>query len=168
MKKSIYCIAVLLVLISCSSTPKNEAKVTNQQNTNTEVLVTESVNNNLVKEYLTDTKSFAETTLKQPIVEFKYEADAMKTFKLDFNKNNFKDVIAKADDYKTVVIIVGDHTIVKVEDFNNCSESGSWGACMPYGEGYIKKGDLQFEKGFINYIIGIPDNQIRTAYFFNQ
>lgn len=42
---------------------------------------------------------------------------------------------------KTCIIVVENHTIVKFSDLKKCSQLNSWGACMPYGEGYIQMGD---------------------------
>ena len=49
----------------------------------------------------------------------------------------------------------------------DCIQSGSWGACMPYAKGYIKKGSLIEKEDYINNIIGIPDSQLRKVYLFN-
>ncbi len=86
---------------------------------------------------------------------------------ISFSGENIKDVLNEAKQYKYCIIIVEAHTIVKITDFENCSQSGSWGACMPYGEGYIRKGGLMGNKDYINNIIGKPDSQARTIYLFN-
>jgi hypothetical protein len=80
---------------------------------------------------------------------------------------NIRDVLTEAKQYKYCIIIVEAHTIVKVTDFENCSQSSSWGICMPYGEGYIRKGSFVSSKDYINNIIGKPDEQARTMYLFN-
>ena len=66
-----------------------------------------------------------------------------------------------------IFIIVANHTVIKITDFNDCKPSASWGTCMPMAEGYIKKGVLQHEKDYCNNIIGLPDNQKRTLYLFD-
>jgi len=156
MKKLILSVATLILVASCSSSSTNETSTVEKTNTN-----------EVVKNYIEKPSSITSPDIKQPIEDFKKEADKMEATKIEFNKENFKDVIKKASDFKTVVIVVEDHTIVKVTDFTNCSESGSWGACMPFGQGYIKKGKMNYEEGYINFIIGKPDTQKRTAYFFN-
>lgn len=93
------------------------------------------------------------------------EKGAAKTIVL--TKENIQSALKEAKQYKTGIIVVGAHTFVKVTDFNKCSVSNSWGACMPYGEGYIKKGALTSTSGPINNIIGRPDDQVRTLYLFN-
>jgi len=65
------------------------------------------------------------------------------------------------------VVTVGFHTIVKVSDFENCIQSGFWGVCMPYAEGYIQKGSLAPQKDYLNNIIGKPDAQERMMFLFN-
>ena len=37
---------------------------------------------------------------------------------------------------------------------------------MPFVEGYIKKGKLNYKKDYMNNVIGTPDGQQRVAYFF--
>ncbi len=90
---------------------------------------------------------------------------AVKTVEL--TKDNVKAALADARRYKFGIIVVGGHTFVRVNDFVKCSTSNAWGACMPYGSGYIKKGALVRSEGPINNIIGVPDGQVRTLYLFN-
>lgn len=82
-------------------------------------------------------------------------------------KDNITTTLTEAKQYKYGILIVGNHTIVKITDFGKCNTSGSWGACMPYGKGYVKKGTLQEQNDYINNIIGRPDDQVRTLYLFN-
>lgn len=155
MKKLILPSLAFLLMASCSNS-----------NTEEKNNVSLAVSTEVVDAFLTSTSSFEETNFKQPIVEFQKQAEARSLKKMTFTKNNFNEVLEEAKNFDNLVIVVGNHTIVKVEDVNNCVESGSWGNCMPYGEGYIKKGELNFQKDYINYIIGKPDNQVRIAYFF--
>ena len=82
------------------------------------------------------------------------------------NKDNIKDALAKAKDFKNVVITVDNHTIVKL-DVNDCKPSSAWSACMPKAEGYIKKGDLVYQNDYANNIIGLPDGQERLLFLFD-
>ena len=75
--------------------------------------------------------------------------------------------MSSAKEYSNLVITTGNHTIVKIIDINNCKQSGAWGVCMPFANGYIKKGELIWQEGYINNSIGIPDSQVRKAYFFD-
>lgn len=86
---------------------------------------------------------------------------------VSITSENIKDALKEAKQYKYCIITVEEHTIVKVTDYENCSQSGSWGICMPYGEGFIRKGSLLANKDYINNIIGKPDSQARMMYLFN-
>jgi hypothetical protein len=86
---------------------------------------------------------------------------------INFSKSNIKNMLNEAKNYKYCVIVIEDHTIVKITNFEDCKQSGSWGACMPHVEGYIKKGGYDFQEDYMNNIIGLPDEQKRTAYLFN-
>ncbi|HHN47839.1 MAG TPA: hypothetical protein ENN08_02720 [Bacteroidales bacterium] len=86
---------------------------------------------------------------------------------IEFTKENIASVLAEARNYKNIIIITGKHTIVKVTDLDKCIQSGAWGVCMPEGAGYVQKsGKLNKMEGYINNIIGLPDAQKRTAFFF--
>ena len=119
----------------------------------------------VVNNFLSDITSI-ENEKKNPIESFIKGANAEAAEVLNLNKNNIKDVLAEAKNYKHVVITVGNHTIVKITDIENCRTSGSWGACMPYAEGYIKRGELVAREDYINNIIGVPDEQERRLFLF--
>lgn len=104
---------------------------------------------------------------KSPIASIEAIAKKAATKTITLTAENCKDALAEARGFKWGVIIVGEHTVVKVMDFKNCHQSGSWGACMPYGEGYIKRGSMNAVKDYVNNIIGKPDSQTRTLYLFN-
>lgn len=155
MKKAILFV-ITLILISCGKTKEQPNAKANDTTapiaaflTNTDALKDEGI------------------TEKKPIQSFVTyaEANADKTIKL--TKDNIDTHLADATNYKHCVIVVGNHTIVKILDFKDCKQSRSWGACMPLAEGYIKKGGLQSKKDHINNIIGLPDNQVRMMYLFN-
>ncbi len=94
-------------------------------------------------------------------------AKAAKTIEL--TKENIKPALETAKGYKTALIIVGRHTIVKITGFDDCIQSGAWGTCMPKGFGYIQKSGQLIEKAnYINNIIGVPDGQKRVMYLFDQ
>lgn len=81
----------------------------------------------------------------------------------EFNMGKALETAAK---YEACIVVVENHTLVKVVDLKDCKKSGSWTACMPMCEGFIKKGDLQPKKDYMNNIIGRPDKQKRTMYLF--
>ena len=75
--------------------------------------------------------------------------------------------LEEVKNYSYCIIFVSNHTLVKVNDFNDCIQSGSWGACMPKGKGYIIKGKWNYKEDYINNIIGrAGDGQKRVAYLF--
>lgn len=101
-----------------------------------------------------------------PIVSISPLAEAQAESSIVLTKENVVEAFSKGQDYSKALIIVGQHTLVKITDWADCQASGAWGTCMPKGEGYVKKGELQEKADYINNIIGIPDNQTRTLYLF--
>ena len=122
--------------------------------------------NNVVSNFLSDVKSLEIDTNTNSIVAFKELAEEIADNKMVISKKNIKKVLIKSKDYSNCVIVTGNHTIVKIISFDNCQKSGSWEACMPFVEGYIKKGKLNYKKDYMNNVIGTPDGQQRVAYFF--
>lgn len=122
--------------------------------------------NNVVSNFLSDVKSLEIDTNTNSIVAFKELAEEIADNKMVVSKKNIKKVLIKSKDYSNCVIVTGNHTIVKIISFDNCQKSGSWEACMPFVEGYIKKGKLNYKKDYMNNVIGTPDGQQRVAYFF--
>ena len=124
--------------------------------------------NNVVSKFLSDVKSLESDLNTNPIVSFKELAKEIAVDKMVVSKKNIKKVLIKSKEYSNCVIVTGNHTIVKIISFENCQQSGSWKACMPLIEGYIKKGKLNYKKDYMNNVIGTPDKQERVAYFFNN
>lgn len=140
---------LLFLISSCSKTTKQESE------------------NNQKVEFLEDITVLENKEFKTPIVTFKDFAKSNAAESIKLTKENISSSLVKAKKYKHCFIIVGIHTVVKISDFKNCKQSGAWGTCMPFAEGYIKKGGLKHKKDYINNIIGLPDNQERTMYLFN-
>lgn len=82
-------------------------------------------------------------------------------------KSNIQELITIAKKYDKAIITVGRHTIVRIDDWTNCIQSGSWGVCMPKGKGFIQRGIMEEKDDYINNIIGQPDGQRRTLFLFN-
>ena len=122
--------------------------------------------NNVVSNFLSDVQSLEIDTNTNSIVAFKELAEEIADNKMLVSKKNIKKVLIKSKDYSNCVVVTGNHTIVKIISFDNCQKSGSWEACMPFVEGYIKKGKLNYKKDYMNNVIGTPDGQQRVAYFF--
>lgn len=150
MKKFIIPI-VLLIFIGCNNDSSNSGADSNSE---------------VITNFLNEVRSFEAIEDKAPISYFENLAKQSASETIDISDDNIADVLATAKNYTHCVIIVEDHTIIKITSLEDCKQSGSWGACMPMAEGYIKKGDLEFQEDYINNIIGTPDNQNRTALFF--
>jgi len=111
----------------------------------------------------------ASINTSEPLVSVSELAAGKADKSIEITKENIKSALATAKSYKTSIIIVGRHTIVKITDHADCVQSGAWGTCMPKGVGYIQKsGDLNKKEGYINNIIGIPDGQKRMLYLFSE
>lgn len=121
----------------------------------------------IVADFINDITYLESVETNSEIAAFEQEATAVADRMIPLDKENIASVLVTAKHYKAMVITVEDHTIVKILDLSDCQPSGSWGTCMPMGEGYIKKGGLVKRKDYINNIIGAYDNQQRTAYLFN-
>jgi len=149
--KNFTLIALLIFIMGCSSGPKE--KTTPQSG--------------IVSNFLSDVTSLERVEGNKPIVMFQEAAQKLASKVIPISKDNVRDFLKEARNYKDCVIITGNHTIVKIKDLDKCKASGSWSASMPYAEGYVKKGKLSYKQDYINNIIGMPDTQSRTAYFFN-
>ncbi len=106
---------------------------------------------------------------QEPIADIAKLAAKTAVKSIELTKENIATALNEAKSYKNCLIITGSHTIAKITDHNDCTQSGAWGACMPAGAGYIQKsGVLNQTEGYINNIIGVPDGQKRTLYLFNN
>lgn len=123
-------------------------------------------NNTVVADFLKQVESFEAIEEKVPVTYFEELANEAADDIMSFSKDNINDVLEAAKNYSKCVIVVENHTIVRVDDVDDCKQSGSWGACMPMAKGYIKRGELEYQEDFINNIIGTPDSQKRTAFLF--
>ena len=148
--------ALIVIFISCK-TEKKENKNSNSELTETSI----------VTNFINDINSLETATTKTPILDFEKVAKESANKHILFSKENINEVLSLAKNYKNCIIIVEKHTLVKIKNINDCKPSGSWSACMPSSKGYIKKGKLVKQDNYLNFIIGTPDDQKRTAYFFN-
>ncbi|MGB0432368.1 MAG: hypothetical protein ACPGLV_17975 [Bacteroidia bacterium] len=152
--KKLYVILIIAVITSCSN---NNASNSNSTSTESET----------VSAFLQNVNSLKNIEEGNPIAQFAAEAENVAAASFSLKKNGAKDLFETAKTYKHCVVIVEDHTIVKITDFEDCKQSGSWSACMPMGKGFVKRGKLESEKDYINNIIGTPDTQNRKVYLFN-
>jgi hypothetical protein len=124
--------------------------------------------NVIVARFLTDISSLVDNSEKgkNPIPTFIEEAKQTSDNWHLLTKENINDLLVKAKKYSHCVITTGDHTIVKITALENCQQSASWGACIPFAEGYVKKDNLVHQANYMNYIIGKPDAQERIIFLF--
>ncbi len=165
--KKIFTSILIITILSCNSGNKanNDAEKDNASTTKTET--ERGAELDIVSKFLVDTKTLESIKDKNPISLFQKLAETKASEVLTISKDNIKAVLSSAKEYRNCIIITGDHTIVKVTNISNCKPSASWGVCMPFAGGYIKKGELVFKEDYMNNIIGIPDSQVRKAYLFN-
>ncbi len=150
MTRNLIVASLALLLFACEGRPK-KSEVTPE----------------LIREFLEDVTTLQKVENGNPISQFRITAERTADKVVQLDKDNVQEVLEEAKAYSYCVITTGDHTIVRIEDPEDCSLSGSWGVCMPRAEGYIKKDDLEYRDDFANNIIGKPDDQERTVYFFN-
>ena len=85
---------------------------------------------------------------------------------MQMTESNIGEILEKGREFSHCLITVDQHTVVLITDWDNCKQSGSWNTCMPYGIGFIQRGELESHEDYINNIIGTPDAKRRTAFFF--
>lgn len=128
---------------------------------------TEEAKNKLVEKVTQEVTELTNEVAGNAIEAFNEEAAKEADKVIELTEFNMKKALATAADYKECIVVVENHTLVKVVDLEDCKKSGSWSACMPMCEGFIKKGELQPQKDYMNNVIGRPDKQKRTMYLFN-
>lgn len=156
-------VLILVLALSCKDNQKEKVDTKVESTTQNTEKDTETTTD---LPFLKDIKSLEKDTSANPIEAFKTKATNLATEVVKINKDNIKDALTKAKDFKNVVITVDNHTIVKL-NVNDCKPSGAWSACMPKAEGYIKKGDLAYQNDYANNIIGLPDGQERLIFLFD-
>jgi hypothetical protein len=126
-------------------------------------------NTETVKSFFGEVVNFQDVDVNEhnPIITLDKLAAEQADSTLSLTGDNVSETFDKAMEYAQVIIVVENHTAVLVKDWENCRQSGAWGICMPYGEGYVKRAALVNLQDYINNIIGIPDGQERKVYLFN-
>lgn len=104
--------------------------------------------------------------LNEPIISIRTLAQAQAEKSIQLSKANINAALNDAREYKYALIIVGKHTLLKITDFDDCKKSTSWGANMPYAEGYVQKDGLTKKSDYLNQLIGKPDSQSCVMYLF--
>ncbi len=147
--KILYLFLILTLFTNCKEAAKQKVDIENEP-----VLIK-------------DLKLLNSENYKSPIKTFISFANKNAKETITITKSNIKSALIKAEKFKYSAVVVGKHTIAKIIDFDDCSQSGKWETCMPKAEGYIKKGTLNYKNDYINNIIGLPDSQERILYLFN-
>ncbi len=161
------------IIFSCNDDTKKakntpvEAQTEQTEQAETKVEIIKADKPDCMIPFFKNTKTPEGAGNEKLVKSFKALATNQASKSITITKNNIKETLEEAKKYRQAVIIVANHTVVKVLDYNNCKVSASWGACMPYVEGYIKKGSLQPQKDYANNIIGLPDAQERVMYLYN-
>jgi hypothetical protein len=173
MRKIVLLLVWSIVILGCSNKKekipeeiKTETKVEKRtlKKESSAVKISNSTSSSIVFDFLKDINSLSK--VKNPIKTFIIQAEKTADKTVVFSKENIQEVLNEATNYSGFVIVVEDHTIIKIDDVKNCKPSGSWRTCMPFAKGFIKKGNLQYLEDYCNFIIGTPNNQKRVAYFF--
>lgn len=127
-------------------------------------------NSQEVKELLNGVIDFSENTFNdvRPIPSINKAAAQQADTIFFLTKDNIYQVFKEAKKYKSCIISVESHTFVSVESWTNCSKSGSWNFCMPYGTGFIQRDEMVKKEDYIKNIIGMPDAQRRTVFLFDK
>ncbi|OIQ30955.1 MAG: hypothetical protein BM564_01725 [Bacteroidetes bacterium MedPE-SWsnd-G2] len=169
--KHLFTILMLSVLFACNSDKSNKTETevhkTTESPSATEKSLVKPAKTNTLSTVLTDVKTLSQLEGQNPIVAFQNMAKLEAQKVISISNENINSALDTAKQYKHCVITTADHTLVSITDLTNCKPSGSWGACMPFASGYIKKGDLIYQEDYCNNIIGLPDSQNRTMYLFN-
>ena len=144
---------LFLVLVGCNSEPKREASPEE---------ISVAIN------FINDIETLR--IVEDPIASFKAGAESTAAEAYAFDADNAQIMLEKIKDYGHTVIVVEDYTVVVAlgNSQDECRQSASWKACMPYVRGFIKKGELEYQEDFANNLIGSPDKQSRRIYFFNE
>ncbi len=104
----------------------------------------------------------------EPIVSVLDLAYQQASKAIPISASNMESVLGEAQQFKSMLLVVGNHTLVKITDLENCKKSTSWGCCMPIGVAITQKsGEMKKRKDYINNLIGTPDSQIRTVFLFD-
>lgn len=155
MKKSILVCTAIGILTGCASSSNESGDSSTEQKPS-------------ILSFLDQSSALeTDTTSNNPIVAFSEAASNYAVKSAQLTTSNIASLLEEVASHKQAVIVVEDHTIIKIASTEDCKPSGSWGACMPLSEGYVKRGSLVEKNDYANNIIGLPDDQERTIYFFD-
>ena len=164
MNKVILLFSLCCFFVGCNSNTKEDSKGQN----NFVTADNSKDQNNIITNFIENVTTLETDTNKNPITAFKNLANQIAQKKIVLTKDNINVVLNETKNYSSCIIVVANHTIVKIKSTEDCKQSGSWKTCMPLVTGYIKRGKLDFKSGYMNNVIGTPDDQERIAYFFHN
>lgn len=151
MKKIIY-LVICAFFVSCVQDKK--------------VNETENHTNSIATDFINDISSLESVKGADCITQLKESAENSASKEMTLSKENIEEYYDLISSGAKGLIIVENHTAVVIDNVQDCKNSGSWGACMPMGIGYIKRGNLEEQEDYINNIIGTPDSQKRVGFVF--
>jgi hypothetical protein len=103
----------------------------------------------------------------QPISQMSKDLEQSADKIISLDKSNMAESLETAKEYSKAYIIIENHTFIKINDLTDCKKSTTWNALMPKGTSLVQKsGDFEKKTDYINYLIGMPDNQSRKMYLF--
>ena len=159
MKNAFFILVICLGFLACDSdsdSSKNNMPIVSIGETNT------------VDLFLEDVNFILRDSSQNPIVNFRELSEVMASEIILLDTINVANALEKARKSSHSVVVVDNHTIMKITSFKDSKMSGSWGTFMPRGEGFIKKSELKYKNDYINNVIGVPSNKRVTLYLFND
>jgi len=124
----------------------------------------------VLKEFLSDIINLDDKVFNEalPITSFKQLAQDNAAEIIKITHKNIKLALSEAKRFKHCLIIVENHTLIRIVDYEDCSPSNCWATCMPLSKAYIQKAGLLNEKNdYLKNVLGCPDSQKRMIYLFN-
>jgi len=124
----------------------------------------------VLKEFLSDIINLDDKVFNEalPITSFKQLAQDNAAEIIKITHKNIKLALSEAKRFKHCLIIVENHTLIRIVDYEDCSPSNCWATCMPLSKAYIQKaGLLNEKKDYLKNVLGCPDSQKRMIYLFN-
>lgn len=149
MKKALYTLVLASTLVACS----NNGDQTSSKDS-------------LALAFATD-PAMVDGMDGNPIIAIREDAQSNADESYELNVETVEQFTSDVRTFSSCVVIVEDHTIVRVENSEDCTNSGSWGTCMPMAEGFVRRdGYMLPQDDYINNIIGKPDESLRTVFLF--
>lgn len=158
-------IALSIILSSCGGeSTDNGTNSNDSESTGSEHVQKQSVALNFAK----DPSSLLNVE-GNPVEVLIEDAQESADRSLTFYVGNAERALSVAKGFEYAIVVIGKHTVVKIVSYEDCTNSGSWGICMPLAEGYVRRrGNMEPVGDYMNNIVGTPDDQDRKIYLFNR